>query len=79
MNEINMNIIAQYGLEVAISKANGSPSDPILKEVERREERWKKIQAYKRDVQLIQSKLKKVENKREREVLHWFLQGKSMR
>ncbi len=79
MDEINLKMTAQYGLEAAMPKSNGSPSDPILKEVERRDERWKKIHAYERDIQLIQSKLKKVENERESEVLHWLLEGKSMR
>lgn len=79
MNEVNVSMVAQYGLQAAMPKASGDPSDPILKEVERRDDRWKKIHAFEKDIQLIQSKLKKVENEREAEVLHWLLEGKSMR
>ncbi|AQU79735.1 helix-turn-helix transcriptional regulator [Planococcus faecalis] len=79
MNEVNVSMVAQYGLQAAMPKGSGDPSDPILKEVERRDDRWKKIHAFEKDIQLIQSKLKKVENEREAEVLHWLLEGKSMR
>ena len=79
MNEVNVSMVTQYGLQAAMPKASGDPSDPILKEVERRDDRWKKIHAFEKDIQLIQSKLKKVENEREAEVLHWLLEGKSMR
>lgn len=79
MNEINVNMTAKYGLQAAMPKAQGDLRDPILKEVERRDKRWKKIHDYEQDIQLIQSKLNKVENEREAEVLHWLLEGKSMR
>ncbi|WP_416144922.1 helix-turn-helix transcriptional regulator [Planococcus koreensis] len=79
MNEINISMTAQYGLQAAMPKASGDPSDPILKEVERRDERWKKIHDYERDIQLIQSKIDKVNDERETEVLYWLLEGKSMR
>ncbi|MBD8013876.1 helix-turn-helix transcriptional regulator [Planococcus wigleyi] len=79
MNEINVNMTAQYGLQAAMPKASGNPSDPILREVERRDERWKKIHDYEKDIQLIQSKIQKVNNEREVEVLYWLLDGKSMR
>lgn len=79
MNEINISMTAQYGLQAAMPKSIGDPSDPILKEVERRDERWKKIHDYERDIQLIQSKIDKVNDERETEVLYWLLEGKSMR
>ncbi|PSL42140.1 hypothetical protein B0H99_101388 [Planomicrobium soli] len=79
MNEINIDMTAQYGLQAAMPKASGDPSDPILKEVERRDKRWKKIHAYERDIQFIQARLTFVTDERETEVLHWLLEGKSMR
>lgn len=79
MNEINVSMTAQYGLQAAMPKAQGDPSDPILKEVERREKRWKKIHDYERDIQFIQARLVFVTDERETEVLHWLLEGKSMR
>ncbi len=79
MNEINVNMVAQYGLQAAMPKASGDPSDPILKEVERRDDRWKKIHALERDIKFIQSRLALISDERETEVLHWLLEGKSMR
>lgn len=79
MNEINISMTAQYGLQAAMPKASGDPSDPILKEVERREKRWKKIRDYERDIQFVQARLAQVKDDRETEVLHWLLEGKSMR
>lgn len=79
MNEINISMTAQYGLQAAMPKAIGDPSDPILKEVERRDRRWKKIHDYERDIQFIQFRLAQVMDDRETEVLHWLLEGKSMR
>ena len=79
MNEINVNMVAQYGLQAAMPKASGDPSDPILKEVERRDDRWKKIHAFEKDIKFIQSRLSLINDERETEVLHWLLEGKSMR
>lgn len=79
MNEVNVSMVAQYGLQAAMPKASGDSSDPILKEVERRDKRWKKISAYENDIQFIQARLPLISNDREIEVLHWLLEGKSMR
>lgn len=79
IGEVNSNLTAQYGLEAAMPKAKGNPSDPILKEVERRDRRWKKVSAYERDIQFIQSRIDRISDERETEVLHWLLEGKSMR
>lgn len=79
IGEVSSNLTAQYGLEAAMPKSKGSPSDPILKEVERRDKRWKKILAYEREIQFIQARLSLVIDERESEVLHWLLEGKSMR
>ncbi|WP_404466396.1 DNA-binding response regulator [Planococcus rifietoensis] len=79
INEINISMTAQYGLQAAMPKAIGDPSDPILKEVERRDRRWKKIHDYERDIQFIQSRLAQVMDDRETEVLHWLIEGKCMR
>lgn len=79
VGEVNSNLTAQYGLEAAMPKAKSNPSDPILKEVERRDKRWKKVSAYERDIQFVQARISLVTDERESEVLHWLLEGKSMR
>ena len=79
MQGVNFNGAAQYGLQAAMPKGNGDPSDPILKEVERREKRWAKIHDYEKDIQDIQRRLNMIQDDRQAEVLHWLLEGKSMR
>lgn len=70
MNEVNISMTAQYGLRAAMTKASEGPSDPFLKEVERRDKRWKKIHDYERGIQFILARLMQVNDDRETEVLH---------
>lgn len=79
LNDIGDGLTAQYGLEAAMPKASGSCSDPIFREVTRREKRWKKIADYERKVNVIQERMHVITIDREVEVLHWLLEGKSMR
>lgn len=72
-------LTAQYGIESSLPKPQGTNSDPIYREVVRRSKRWDKIRQYEEKVRVIQSRIHLVNDEREYEVLHWLLEGKSMR
>lgn len=79
LNDIGEGMTAQYGLQAAMPKASGNPSDPIYREFERRDKRWKKINDYEIKINSIQERINSISIDREVEVLHWLLEGKSMR
>jgi DNA-directed RNA polymerase specialized sigma subunit len=70
-------ITAQYGDESALPKPKGTTSDPVYRELLRREKRWRKIEEYERKVKMIQDRIHVIQDEREFEVLHWLLDGKS--
>jgi DNA-directed RNA polymerase specialized sigma subunit len=72
-------ITAQYGEESGQPKAQGTSSDPVYKEVLRREKRYHIIEKYKAKISIIQDRFHLIEDDREIEVLHWLLEGKSYR
>lgn len=72
-------LTAQYGLESSLPKPKGQTGDPIYSEVVRRSRRWEKIRHYENEVRKIQSRIHIITDEREYEVLHWLLEGKSMR
>ncbi|ONK21216.1 hypothetical protein BLX87_23085 [Bacillus sp. VT-16-64] len=72
-------ITAQYGLEAAMPKAQGTTSDPVYKEVIRRSKRVKKIQEFEAKILEFQGLFHKVHDERECEVLYWLLEGRSYR
>ena len=58
----------QYGIEAAMPKASGAPSDPVFYEVFRRTEyRTKTLAAYKQKVLEIQKRIENVVGDREKE------------
>lgn len=79
MNDVGEGMTAQYGLEAAMPKASGAHGDPIYREYNRREKRWKAIGEYEAKIGLIQERIHLLTVDREKEVLHWLLEGKSMR
>ena len=79
MNEVGEGMTARYGLEAAMPKGNGRPGDPIYREFNRREKRLKKVYEYERKIQLVQELIPLITEDREIEVLHWLLEGKSLR
>ncbi|MEJ9210109.1 DNA-binding response regulator [Bacillus smithii] len=72
-------ITAQYGVESSLPKPKGTTSDPVYREILRREKRWKKIEQYERKVKMIQDRIHVIQDEREFEVLNWLLDGKSYR
>ncbi len=72
-------ITTQYGEEAGQPKAQGMTSDPVYKEVLRREKRHHVIEKYKAKLSVIQDQLHLINDDREVEVLHWLLEGKSYR
>ena len=79
LNDIGEGMTSQYGLQAAMPKASGNHSDPIYREFERRDKRWKKINDYEHKIKSVQERIYLINIDREIEVLHWLLEGKSMR
>jgi DNA-directed RNA polymerase specialized sigma subunit len=72
-------ITSQYGVESGLPKPHRTNSDPVYKELLRREKRYRVIDKYKSRISIIQDRLHLIEDEREIEVLHWLLEGKSYR
>ncbi len=79
MQDAGEGLTVQYGIEATLPKPQGVTSDPIFKEVVRREKRYKKIAQYEEKVQIIQDRMAIIQDDRDFEVLHWILEGKSYR
>lgn len=79
LTDAGKGITAQYGEETGQPKAQGTTSDPVYKEVLRRENRFRLIEKYKERISIIQDRLYLIKDNREIEVLHWLLEGKSYR
>jgi uncharacterized protein YerC len=79
LNDAGEGITGEYGSEAGQPKGQGTTSDPIYKEVLRREKRYRVIEKYKAKISIIQNRLHVIEDSREIEVLHWLLEGKSYR
>lgn len=79
MSDAGEGLTAQYGVEATLPKQKGITSDPIYREVVRREKRKNKLDEYKEKVLVIQERMYVIEDDREIEVLHWLLEGKSYR
>jgi len=71
------NVTAQYGIEASMPKGQGTTSDPVAQEVVRRDKYWERVRGYEEIVREIQQRIPAVTNVREKEVLHWLLEGKS--
>ncbi|MFE8697966.1 helix-turn-helix transcriptional regulator [Cytobacillus sp. FJAT-53684] len=72
-------LTAQYGDESSMPKPQGTTSDPVYREVKRREKRYTVIHKYEEKISVIQDRMHRIKNDREQEVLHWLLEGKSYR
>ncbi|PAE20517.1 hypothetical protein CHH80_10920 [Bacillus sp. 7504-2] len=79
MDDAGEGLTAQYGEEAGMPKPQGTTSDPVYREIVRREKRWKVIEKYKDKISLIQDRFHLIKDDREIEVLHWLLDGKSYR
>lgn len=79
MKDAGEGLTAQYGIEATQPKQKGLTSDPVYKEIIRREKRYSKIAQYEAKVQVIQDRMNLIKDERENEVLYWLLEGKSYR
>ncbi|WP_082190968.1 LuxR C-terminal-related transcriptional regulator [Peribacillus loiseleuriae] len=77
MKDAGEGLTAQYGIEATLPKPQGVTSDPVYKEVVRREKRYTRIAQYEKIVQIVQDRMVVIQDDREVEVLHWILEGKS--
>lgn len=76
LNDIGGGLTAQYGIEAVMPKAQGGTSDPVYTEVVRRNKHHKTIEGYENKIKLIQNHIYVIKDVREKEVLHWILEGK---
>lgn len=76
MNDIGGGLTAQYGIEAVMPKAQGGTSDPVYTEVVRRSKHHKTIEGDENKIKLIQNHIYVIKDVREKEVLHWILEGK---
>lgn len=79
MDDAGEGLTAKYGIEASMPKPQGTTSDPIFREIERREKRWTVVNKYKSKISLLQDRFHLITDDRELEVLHWLLEGKSYR
>lgn len=79
MKDAGERLVKQYGDDSDMPKPKGGTSDPIFQEIVRREKRWKVIAKYESKVQAIQRRVDVIKDNREAEILHWMLEGKSLR
>lgn len=79
MEDAGERIVKKYGEDSDMPKAKGVTSDPVYQEVRRREKRWNIVNRYEERVKMIQQRLHVIKKEREIEVLHWMLEGKSLR
>ncbi|MDW0112921.1 DNA-binding response regulator [Sporosarcina saromensis] len=72
-------LTSKYGNDAAMPKKSGVQNDPVFKEVTRRERRMNKIIEYEKKIMILQRRLTAITDDRESEILHWLLEGKSLR
>jgi DNA-directed RNA polymerase specialized sigma subunit len=79
MKDAKEGLTAQYGDTAGMPKAQGTKSDPVYREIVRRERRYSVIHKYEEKISVIQERMHLINDDRENEVLHWLLEGKSYR
>lgn len=77
-NEVKSSITAQYGEESALPKPKGTNSDPVYREILRREKTHQWINRLQKKVLFIQEHVDCVRGERERAVLECLLDGMSV-
>lgn len=78
LEDAGTRLVAQGGIESAMPKAKGDPSDPISMEVVRRDKKHAWIAKLERKVSFIQDRMHVIESHREKLVLECLLDGMSM-
>lgn len=79
MEDAGERLVKEYGEESDMPKAKGGSGDPVFQEVKRREKRWNVISKYEKKVKIIQDRIHLIKDQREAEILHWLLEGKSIK
>nr|WP_197214721.1 LuxR C-terminal-related transcriptional regulator [Cytobacillus firmus] len=79
VKDVGKELTSQYGDAAGMPKAQGTTSDPVYREIVRRERRYSIIRKYEAKVSVIQDRMHVITDEREGEVLHWLLEGKSYR
>ena len=72
-------LIAQYGIDAAMPKAQNSPSDPIFNEIQRIEKHEKNTRKIRRKVLMIQKHSKVIKGEKDVLVLDMLLDGLPLR
>src|SRR5690625_4790004 len=78
LNHIGGNVVAQGGIESSLPKAQGQTSDPVAREVIRRDKASRWVLELEKKVIYIQERIPIITDEREKAVLNCLLDGMSM-
>lgn len=76
LSHIGSNTVAQSGPESSLPKPKGITSDPVQKEVIRRDPRWKSLNRHIPTVKRIENGMKRITDDKELTILEMILEGK---
>lgn len=78
LNDVEISIVAQSGIESTLPKGKGTTSDPVAQEIIRRDEKSKWVEKLEEKVLFIQKRIPIITDEREKAVLQCMLDGLSM-
>ncbi|AKG05534.1 hypothetical protein AAV35_012760 [Salimicrobium jeotgali] len=79
LEDAGTGLTTMYGEEAAMPKAQGESSDPVAREVVRRDKKHTWINRLEKKVLFVQERMSIIEDEREKAVLECLLDGMSMR
>ncbi|WP_181350495.1 LuxR C-terminal-related transcriptional regulator [Thalassobacillus sp. CUG 92003] len=78
LEDAGTNLVAQSGVEATLPKPQGETSDPVAREVVRRDKKHGWVSRLEKKVSYIQQRMPIIQNEREVAVLECLLDGMSM-
>ncbi len=78
LEDAETSVVAQSGIESTLPKALGEISDPVAREVIRRDKKFSWVNKLEKKVLFIQGRVYLIKNEREKAVLECMLDGLSM-
>ncbi|MDY7044416.1 DNA-binding response regulator [Virgibacillus sp. M23] len=79
LEDAGTSLVAQSGIESAMPKPEGNTSDPVAREVIRRDKKYTWINRLEKKVSFIQERIPVITDERELAVLECLLDGMSVR
>lgn len=78
LNDVEISVVAQSGIESTLPKGKGTTSDPVVQEIIRRDEKSKWVEKLEKKVLFIQKRIPVITDEREKAILECLLDGMSM-